>query len=321
MRINFVMSNTVSSGIFNAIIGYFKKYLPGNTELFITQYPVKNADIYHYHRPNLETELLPNSVVTVHHDLEDTDPWFSASEFIDKYHQADRIVCLNTLQKNFLSQTESLENTIVIPHGINEQLFKDSKRSYLNGKLTLGIVSKRYERRVKGEALLSELYKRLNVDSIAFCFVGEGRTKDMLDAQEYGFEAVSYEKLPYHMYGQLYQSLDILLVPSLFEGGPANIPEAIYTRTPIVGRKIAMIADMIEESKNGYFLTGDPDVDADLINRLSLNHDGIYNTLIDSVNSYTPAVMTWREVVEEHFKLYEEIVSSSNDENKDQDEN
>jgi hypothetical protein len=31
--------------------------------------------------------------------------------------------------------------------------------------------------------------------------------------------------------------------------------------------------------------------------------------------------MTWREVVEEHFKLYEEIVSSSNDENKDQDEN
>lgn len=315
------MSNTVSSGIFNAIIGYFKKYLPDNTELFVTQYPIENADIYHYHRPNLETKLLPNSVVTVHHDLEDTDPWFSAFEFIDKYHQADRIVCLNTLQKNFLLQMESLENTVVIPHGINEQLFKPYKRSYLNGKLTLGIVSKCYGRRVKGEAFLSELYKRLNVDSIAFCFVGEGRTKDMLDAQEYGFEAVSYEKLPYRMYAQLYRSIDILLVPSLFEGGPANIPEAIYTRTPIVGRKIAMMVDMVEESRNGYFLTGDSDIDADLLNRLSFNHDGIYNKLIDSVNSYAPTIMTWREVVEQHFKLYEEIVSLSNDENKGQDEN
>jgi len=160
MRINFVMSNNVYSGIFHAIIKYFKQYLPENCELYVTEYPLKNMDIYHYHRPNLEKKLLPNSVVTVHHDLEDTDPWFDAEEFIEKYHQADIIVCLNSLQKKFLEIEEELTNTVIIPHGIEKSLFMPIKRTFkLDKKFTIGIISKRYARRVKGKLFYMNFLK------------------------------------------------------------------------------------------------------------------------------------------------------------------
>jgi len=313
MRINFVMSNNVQSGIFNSLIGYFKKYLPSNVELFVTQHPIENMDIYHYHRPNLEEKLKERSVVTVHHDLEDTDPWFDASKFIIRYHEADKIICLNSMQNDFLLQNEGLSNTIVIPHGINNDIFSCNKRLPFTGKMVIGIVSKRYGRRVKGEALLSELYKRLDNQLIKFVFIGDGRSQDAVEAMSYGFEVECNEALPYRMFNILYGSLDLLLVPSLFEGGPANIPEALYTRLPIVGRKIAMISDFVVEGENGFFLTGEPDKDAQLINCLAKDENSIYSSLLESINSNQTKVLTWSEVVRKTFNVYENIIVSYED--------
>lgn len=309
MRINFVMSNDVSSGIFDAIIKYFKQYLPDDCELFVTKYPLENIDVYHYHRPNLESTILENSVVTVHHDLDDTDPWFDSGVFIGKYHQADSIICLNTSQKNKLLKDEGLKNTTVIPHGVNTDLFSQSNRHFNNNqKLIVGVVSKRYGRRVKGEAFMLELYKRLDTDKIKFYFAGEGRTKDQLEAESFGFEAESYEYLPYSLFDQLYSKIDVLLVASLFEGGPANIPEALYTKTPILGRNIAMVSDVIVEGENGYFLTGDPSVDADKLNSLANDTNNIFTTLLKKINEATPSVLNWEEVVHNHVKVYRNIV-------------
>ncbi|HIP13617.1 MAG TPA: glycosyltransferase [Arcobacter sp.] len=309
MRINFVMSNTVSSGIFNAIIKEFKKYIPRDYELFVTEHPLDNVDIYHYHRPNLETELRCNSVVTVHHDLEDTDPWFDASQFIDMYHQANKIICLNNEQKKILLINEDLDNTIVIPHGINKNLFSNSER-YVKPeeKFKIGIISKRYARRVKGEAYLHELYKRLDVNNVKFYFVGESRTIDAYEVHELGFEAEVYEYLPYNLFDEIYNEIDILLVPSLFEGGPANIPEALYTRTPILGREIAMIKDLLIEGVNGYFLSGNIEKDAILLNLLINDKNNIFKNLIDNINKNTPKVYSWKEVVEQHISVYKEVL-------------
>jgi len=318
MRINFVMSNNVASGIFNAIIGNFKRYMKDDNELFVTEHPLPNMDVYHYHRPNLEASLMKNSVVTVHHDLEDTDPWFDSSTFVEKYHEASSIICLNKKQSNFLLLEEELDNTVIIPHGIDKSIFSDAKKIKVDGeKLTLGIVSKRYGRRVKGEALLLELYKRLNSDSIKFVFVGHGRTEDAVLAKSYGFEADCFEDLPYSLFNNLYSSMDILLVPSLFEGGPANIPEAFYTNTPVIGRNIAMISDMIKEGKNGFFLTGNPFKDANLINDLANLKNNKFQTLLDNINSYDQRVLSWEDVVLKHISLYQSIINKNKEQTDD----
>jgi len=115
------------------------------------------------------------------------------------------------------------------------------------------------------------------------------------------------------MFDQLYAELDLLLIPSLFEGGPANVPEAIYTRLPIIGRKIAMIDDFVVEGENGYFLTGNPDEDADLINQLADNENNIFSNLLFKINKTPTKVPTWREVVDRHFSVYQGVMESKNE--------
>jgi len=312
MRINFVMSNTVESGIFNAIIGYFKKYLPDSDELFVTQYPLEGMDIYHYHRPNLEKNLLRSSVVTVHHDLEDNDPWFIASNYIERYKEADLVICLNHIQKEILQIKYDISNTVVIPHGVNTDLFIPSEKRLSDEKFVIGIISKRYGRRVKGEAYLHELYKRLDSEKIKFIFVGEDRTIDKNEASAMGFESDVYEYLPYDLFNDLYYQLNILLVPSLFEGGPANIPEALYTKTPVLGRRIAMIRDMIVKGKNGYYLTGDFNTDAELINDLASNKNNLYSNLRESILKYDSKILNWNNIVDLHRNSYQKIILNIN---------
>ncbi|HFO4188992.1 TPA: glycosyl transferase family 1, partial [Escherichia coli] len=77
---------------------------------------IDNADVYHYHRPHLESRLKENSVVTIHHDLYDTDPWLDYDKFHPRYMEAKKILCLNSSQQNYLNN-KGLMNTEIIPHG------------------------------------------------------------------------------------------------------------------------------------------------------------------------------------------------------------
>ena len=308
--VNFVMSNDVYSGIFDALVGFYKKYLPEDINLYVTKYPIARADVYHYHRPNLESNLKENSVVTVHHDLDDTDPWFDSSMFIDRYHEANKILCLNSKQVAYLKINENFNNTVLIPHGVNPEIFNYRPKVFNESrKFRIGVVSKRYARRVKGEAYLHEIYKRLDPNIIEFIFVGEGRSIDKLYSESLGFSSTAYESLPYEMFDELYKEMDVLLVPSLFEGGPANIPEAIYCGVPILGRNIAMIKDYLENGKNGYFLTGDFDVDSSLISDLACDNNGVFTSVIENIKNSERPCFTWEKVVNKHAEVYRDVVA------------
>lgn len=296
------MSNNVKSGIFDAINNYLLQECPSDIQLSITSEPLDNADIYHYHRPNLEKELKQNSIVTVHHDLEDTDSWFNIDDYLNRYKEAKTIVCLNSTQRKKLYNL-GFNNTEIIPHGVNKYLFKQNKKTLPIDKINIGIISKRYNRRVKGEVKFSEYLKRLDNTKFKFTFVGEGRSVEHNLATKYGFESIVFEQLPYFMFDSLYENIDILMVNSLFEGGPANIPEALYTRTPIVARRIAMISDLLVENINGIFLTDNIDYDINHINQTFLNKDN-YKKLLNNINNTDSHVLSWEDVAQKYFEIY-----------------
>lgn len=302
MIINKVMSNNIQSGIFNAFNEFFIKF--SNNEFYITEKPLKNSDIYHYHRPNLEDELLANSVVTVHHDLEDNDPWLDSSNFIDRYREAGHIVCLNTIQQNILAN-EGITNTTVIPHGYREDLFKTKKLKLYNKdeKISLGIISKRYGRRVKGEAYLLELAKRIDSDKFRFILVGDGRSEDIDMLTQLGFEINVFDRLPYNLFPEVYNEIDFLLMISLFEGGPANLPEALASGVPIISTQIAMAKDMIVDFENGIFLSGDYDKDVEKINQLFANDGELFNKFQQNLQK-KQNIITWQEVVQKYEDVY-----------------
>ncbi|XXQ68062.1 glycosyltransferase family 4 protein [Neisseriaceae bacterium B1] len=308
--VNHVMSNNVQSGIFKSILDYFVEF--GSTEFqhVVTDNPVEDAAIYHYHRPHLESKLLSNSVCTVHHDLNDPDPWHSKYRFIPRYQEAAKIVCLNSSQKEILIEQGLKENNcVVIPHGYNEKVLQlRENRIETGSKITLGMASRRYGRRVKGEAYLFELAKRLDPDCFRFIFIGKDRLLSALVLRELGFETKFYERLPYRLFQAFYNEIDVLLMCSSHEGGPANIPEALATGTPIFSSNIGISKDVITDGKNGLLLTLNPDIDAERIQEICLNQPELFVDIKKNSLNSTHLAITWEECIKRNIELYWKII-------------
>lgn len=303
MIVNHVMSSDLNSGIFADLIAYSREFSTKDDVIKVSNGPIQGCDVYHYHRPQLEKKLVKNSVVTVHHDLRDDDKWHKFENFEGLYRQATKVICLNTVQQEFL-KSKRIKNTVVIPHGYNERIFSASKKA-AKGIVNLGVISRRYGRKVKGEALLYDLMKRLDRDKVRFTFIGKDRTQDCWKARELGYEAEVFERLPYKVFGSVYDSLDALLIPSLFEGGPANLPEAISSGTPVIARNVGMVSDYVNET-SGIILTGDPNVDANKINRFAADLD-YQATIKEKAFLKSSQALTWEEVTKMQFEVYRGI--------------
>jgi glycosyltransferase involved in cell wall biosynthesis len=310
MLINFVISKDLNSGILRDIYQRYTDYPSDELSIVISEQPVEQADIYHYHRPHLETKLVSPAVVTVHHDPEDIDHWLEPSKFETRYREAEMVVCLNSLQVDFY-RDRGIEHTCVIPHGYDTKiLYNEIPKTYQPGrKLKLGIISKRYDRRFKGEVYLNELMLRLDTERFSFIFVGAGRTEDELEARALGFEAEVFEYLPYRMFGNLYQSMDFLLMVSNYEGGPANLPEAVASGTPMLCTKVGMAADMVLDGVNGFLLSGNIEQDMTLFNKIAINEERIVENLFQGSIQQKRTAISWEEVIEKHIELYQSIIA------------
>ena len=310
--INHVMSRDIQSGIFSSILEYFTDFGSNEFQHIVSVSPIPEAKVYHYHRPHLEEKLLPNSVCTVHHDLNDPDPWHAKYRFIPRYMEAGAIICLNYTQKEILiSQGLPEHKLFVIPHGYNQKVLFPKKIKEISDtdKITLGIASRRYGRRVKGEAYLLELAKRLNPDHFKFIFVGKDRQYSALEMQDLGFETQVYERLPYRMFQSFYNNIDVLLMCSSHEGGPANIPEALATGTPIFSSNIGIPKDVVINYKNGLILTLDPDIDAEQINFICLEKPNIFENILDFSLKQSPSLaISWEKCIQQNILVYKKII-------------
>lgn len=310
IKVNFVVSKDLSSKIFHDI---FKRYLQFDFKLLdvtITEQPIKGADVYHYHRPHLETELATPAVVTVHHDPRDVDPWLEPKKFWTVYRQTARIVCLNSLQVDDLAR-QKMHNTVVIPHGFDTKIFSRKLKTYDPGrKLNIGIVSKRYDRRFKGDAYIFEALEILSPDEVRFTLVGAGRSLDAQRFRQLGFEVDVFDYLPYRVFGGLYHSMDFLLMVSTFEGGPANLPEALSSSTPVLCTNVGMVPDLVRDGENGLILSGDIRKDAPVLQALCRNADGITDRLFKGAHESDTAI-SWEDVIAMHIQMYAQIVQET----------
>ncbi|MEM5537893.1 glycosyltransferase [Neptuniibacter pectenicola] len=310
MIVNHVMSNDVQSGIFDSIMGYFKVYSP-DVEYVVSIKPINDADVYHYHRPHLESSLMPGSTATVHHDLKDTDSWLDPNRFYDRYKECEYVICLNTGQEKILNEL-GIKNTVVIPHGYRSDLFNLLPKAQHEGrKFRLAVISKRYGRKVKGEAYLYEIMKRLDPESIEWLFVGEGRSVEAKRARDLGFDVKLYERLPYRVFGSLYESIDALVMCSWHEGGPANIPEALASGTPVIGFNVGMVKDAVRNGVNGAILTGNPDVDERIFISLFKEEKNILKLQSNFFSeSYSSPLLTWQQCIHKNVDVYRQILKS-----------
>jgi glycosyltransferase involved in cell wall biosynthesis len=60
-----------------------------------------------------------------------------------------------------------------------------------------------------------------------------------------------YGELPYEQVPEAYRLADIYVIPSLFEGTPKSLLEAMYNGLPIIGSDTNGIKNIIKDGENG----------------------------------------------------------------------
>lgn len=263
MLINHVLATEQKSRIFDDLI---KSYAQYSSHDHVTSLdPIDDADVYIHHRINKSNSIPRNSIAFVHHDLMDIDPAFSLKQYLIPIKKTSGVICLNTLQRKALLEGGVKSRIKVIPHGyacsdeainIFESIHikKAKSKTYNNDKKTvLFINSRRYLRGVKGESNLRILVKDLDVGSYEFQFCGKDRVVDTIYARNNGFAAFHQQPRSYPSSLELYDRADLLLNLSWYEGGPANLSEAISTSTPVITRRIGIAFDLYGPDYPGFF--------------------------------------------------------------------
>ena len=310
LAVNHVLSSHFyRSAIFDDLCRRFVDHAPEDIRITVSRYRLARQDVYHFHRPNRECRLPSNSVVTVHHDLAVPDPWHDLRLFLPRYREARNVVCLNSGQSDLLRQ-HGISNVSIIPHGADRKALsrKDADAPFAL-PLRLGFLSRRFDLDIKGETRLAAMLRLLDPSAFAFVFVGADRWREAAVARQAGFRCETFEQPPYRVISALYGGIHALLVLSRHEGGPASLPEALATGTPVLTTRVGMAPDFIRDGENGIFLAGEPEADAARLADLVRDRGALLKHLRQG--ALATEIPDWSEILARYYALYRDMAGGA----------
>jgi len=195
------------------------------------------------------------------------------------YHIADRVIVTSKSDKEYIVKKYRLSKhkIIVIPNYVNTEHFKpfsiekDSKRIIFVGRL----VSQ------KNLFSLIDAVKGLDVELV---IIGNGPLKGKLKEKvvKENISSVKFlgvipnEKLPFEL-----NRSSLFILPSLYEGNPKALLEAMACGLPVIGTDVEGIKGIIKHKKNGFLCNINAEsirkaiitlmCDQELIKKISLN--------------------------------------------------
>ena len=142
---------------------------------------------------------------------------------------------------------------------------------------TLKILSLAFLGKIKRIDLVVAALEQLEGFNIEWHHIGQGN--DHLDLKQYAFNRLFNKvNIKYVLSGditkkQVYEYLnkqhfDALINTSSYEGVPVSMMEAMSFSIPVIGTNVGGVSEIIEDGKNGYLLSANPEV-SEIINRLT----------------------------------------------------
>ena len=138
-------------------------------------------------------------------------------KFFNVASNVDHCICHSQLYENLLREHGVNEVTTVAP-GVDIDRFSP--------EVKIGVVGRTYHTGRKGERLVAEV---LDVPNIKWHFTGDGWPYPGLHLAD--------EDMP-----EFYRSMDYILVPSLYEGGPMCVVEALACGTTVIAPPVGWVS-------------------------------------------------------------------------------
>ncbi len=192
----------------------------------------------------------------------------------------------------------------IIPNFVDTKLFVPNVEA-LGGKIRVLFVGRlSYEKNIA--QLIAALKRKANFQ---LNIIGDGPERKNLEAAAVGAEAtihfvgsVSYEKLPAY-----FAASDVFVLPSLFEGHPKVLVEAMAAGLPIVGTRVRGIETLIDDRVTGV-LVGTTSEEIRRGIEEVVENAALRSSLKRNAREYAVAHFGFEKIVELEREVYREVL-------------
>jgi len=168
------------------------------------------------------------------------------------------------------------------------------------------------------DAFISLGHDYIKSNNLQLLYVGEGiygetSMKDELQRKTIENNLSQYVKffgsMPHEKVPEMYKIADIYVKPSLLEGSPVSLREAMFNGLPIIGSNVDGINTHLIHEKNGIlFEKGDSNDLRNKLIQLIEDNDLAYRLGITAKNDYSKQYV-FQNMISDHLKIYKEVIN------------
>ncbi len=232
--------------------------------------------------------------------------------FNSLFRKAAKVVSLGGKLTTILAGIIDPDKIAVLPNAINK--IDEQPRSFHNRRTKFLFVGRFAFN--KGIGVLLEAVKNYNLNQpgndLEFYLVGKGPLYESMSTS-YVFSNLHYvgfaddDKL-----NELYSTCDVFILPTLFEGMPTVVLEAMAHSMAIIVTDVGATREMVDQT-NGYIIEKNS-VNSlmEAVNSyLALSTDKKVELASNSYNKAT-SLFTWDIVAKKHYHLFKEMAQNNN---------
>ncbi len=165
------------------------------------------------------------------------------------------IVTTKELRKRISGKSE--DQIVVIPNGVDTVQFAPAKQKKSYGGVFVGRLEpqKNLQLLIKAWSLLPGCFRKENL-----LFIGNGIEEKIIKelATKLAVNLKIISAVPHDKLNNYLQKSKIFILPSLVEGHPKALLEAMSSGLPVIGTNVSGIREIIHSGKNGLLVNSNP---------------------------------------------------------------
>jgi len=205
---------------------------------------------------------------------------------------ATKVRALNKMMEDMILEIYNKANTVIIENRVDINKFKSRKKdNKLHSPISVASIGtfvyrKGYHTAIASIKSLSDNY------NISLTLVGGGKDKEKLIELAEGYSNIKlYDRLPQESLVELLEKTDIYIQPSIREGMPRTILEAMAMRLPVIATNVSTIPGTVIDNVNGLIVEAENEKQLEnaiikLINDDELRNGIAEKAYVDVINKY-----------------------------------